>query len=46
MFTEYQISREVLVYARSIPIEIFIDIHGDYHCPSVNKPILYRSLRP
>jgi hypothetical protein len=46
MFAFHQSSREVLVYARNIPIEIFIDIHGDYHCPSVNKPILYRSLRP
>jgi len=46
MFLDVQCSPEVLVYARSIIIEIFIDIHGDYHCPSVNKPILYRSLRP
>jgi hypothetical protein len=46
MFIDVQSSPDVLVYARFIAIEIFIDIHGDYHCPSVNKPILYRSLRP
>jgi hypothetical protein len=46
MFLDDLISRDVLVHARNIPIEIFIDIHEDYHCPSVNKPILYRSLRP
>lgn len=45
MFIFFQSSRDVLVYARFIAMEIFIDIHGDYHCPSVNKPILYRSLR-
>jgi hypothetical protein len=46
MFMDVQSSPDVPVYARFIAIEIFIDIHGDYRCPSVNKPVLYRSLTP